>query len=102
MKLLNNYVMSAIFPLILISNTEKKSFQHSLHGVVADKETGKPLPDIYIYTVKGEEEAITNKSGQFKFVTWQKLPLTLNVIHKEGENVRVVVSNPFDEIKIKL
>ena len=93
--------MPAIFPFIFISSTDKKPFQHTLHGVVANKVTGKPLPDIYLYTVKGEEEAITNQKGEFKFISWQKLPLTL-YIHKENENIRVLVSNPLELIRIKL
>ncbi len=102
MKLIKTYIMSAILPIMFINNTGKKPFEHILHGVIANKETGKPLPDIYVYTVKGEEEAITNRSGQFKFATWQKLPVTLHVHHNESENIRIVISNPSDQIKIKL
>ena len=93
--------MSTIFPLILVTSPGKKEFEYTLQGVVANKETGKPLSDIYLYTVKGEEEGITNKNGEFKFVTWQKLPMTL-YIHKEDENIRVLISNPSELIKIKL
>jgi len=87
---------------MFINKADKKPLEHTLHGVVASKETGRPLPDIYLYTVKGEEEAITNKSGQFKIVTWQKLPVTLHVQHKDSENIRIVVSDPSEDIKIKL
>jgi len=93
--------MSTLFPLMLVSPSERKTFEYTLQGVVANKETGQPLSDIYLYTVKGEEEGITNKNGEFKFATWQKLPVTL-YIHKEDENVRVLISNPSELIKIKL
>ena len=102
MQLIKTYAMSTIFPFILLSNPVKKPFEHTLHGVVANKETGKPIGGIYLYTVKGEEEAITNKTGEFKFVTWQKLPVTLYVHNKENENIRIVVSNPSEDIKVKL
>ena len=102
MKLFKIYFMSAIVPLLFINGTFKKPLEHSLHGVVANKETGKPLADIYLFTVKGEEEAVTNKNGQFKFTSWQKLPVTLHVQHKENEHIRVVISNPAEDIKIKL
>ena len=101
MNFFKTSIMSTLFPLMLVNSPEKKSFEYTLQGVVANKETGRPLPDIYVYTVKGEEEGITNKNGEFKFVTWQKLPMTL-YIHKEDENIRVLISNPSELIKIKL
>lgn len=90
-----------LFPLMLVSTPDKKPFEYMLHGTISNKETGKPLPDIYLYTVKGEEEAITNKKGEFKFISWQKLPLTL-FIHRENNNLRVLISNPSELIRIKL
>jgi uncharacterized protein YfaS (alpha-2-macroglobulin family) len=72
-----------------------------LQGLVTNKQTGKPLSDVYLYTVKGEEEAITDQKGEFKFVTWGKLPVTIH-IHNNEEDVRVVVTNPSELIKIKL
>lgn len=78
-----------------------KPFEYKLQGLVTNKQTGKPLADVYLYTVKGEEEAITNKKGEFGFVTWKKLPVTIH-IHNNEEDVRVVVTNPSEVIKIKL
>jgi hypothetical protein len=101
MNFLKIILMPAFFSLVLNTSPNSKPFEYTLQGVVANKETGKPLPDIYLYTVKGEEEAITNQKGEFKFVSWQKLPLTL-YIHKENENIRVLISNPSEFIKIKL
>ena len=86
---------------MLNTSSNSKPLEYTLQGLVTNKETGKPLADIYLYTVKGEEEAITNQKGEFKFVSWQKLPLTL-FIHKETETVRVLISNPSEFIKIKL
>ena len=100
MTFLKISIMVILLPLLNIS-ANSKPLEYTLQGVVANKETGRPLSDIYVYTVKGEEEGITNKNGEFKFATWQKLPVTL-YIHKEDENIRVLVSNPSELIKIKL
>jgi hypothetical protein len=94
-------IMIMLFPLVLKQSSEVKTFEYNLQGIVTSKESGKALGDVYLYTVKGEEEAITNKKGEFRFVTWKKLPVTIH-IHKEHEEVRVVVSNPSEFIKIKL
>ena len=100
MNFLKISIMAILLPL-LNTSANSKPLEYTLKGVVANKETARPLPDIYVYTVKGEEEGITNKNGEFKFATWQKLPVTL-YIHKEDENIRVLISNPSELIKIKL
>jgi len=101
MRFLKLLIMSAIIPVILSTVPRSKPSEYKVRGSVASKETGKPLANIYLYTVKGEEEAITNQKGEFSLVSWQKLPVTL-YIHKEDENVRVLISNPSQFIKIKL
>ena len=100
MNFLKISIMAILLPL-LNTSANSNPLEYTLQGIVANKETGRPLSDIYVYTVKGEEEGITNKNGEFKFATWQKLPVTL-YIHKEDENIRVLISNPSELIKIKL
>ena len=91
-----------LFPLLLKQSSDEKSIEYDLQGIVISKENGKALGNIYLYTIKGEEEAITNQKGEFRFVTWKKLPITIHVHYKEEEEVRVVVTNPTEFIKIKL
>ena len=102
MKAFKTYIMATFLPIVFISSPVKKPVEHTLHGVVALKETGKPVPDVFLYTVKGEDEAITDKKGEFRFVTWQKLPVVLYVRNKEDENIRIVVTDPSEYIRVKL
>ena len=95
-------IMFVLFPLSLKHFSEVKTFEYRLQGIVTSKENGKALGNVYLYTVKGEEEAITNQKGEFRFVTWKKLPVTINIHYKEAEQVRVVVTNPSEFIRIKL
>lgn len=74
---------------------------YTLHGIVSDKTTGKPLQNIYLYTVKGVEEAMTDQRGEFKIVTWQKLPVAIYVHYSDSENIKVIVANPSKKIMIK-
>jgi uncharacterized protein YfaS (alpha-2-macroglobulin family) len=101
MTILKTLFITTLFPFMIATSSDTKTAEYTLQGTVANKETGKPLANVYLYTVKGEEEAITNAKGEFRFVTWKKLPVTIH-IHKENEEVRVVVSNPSEFIKIKL
>lgn len=91
-----------LFSLLLKQPSQLKPFEYTLQGSVISKENGKPLGDIYLYTIKGEEEAVTNQKGEFKFVTWKSLPLTIYIHYKEAEEIRMVVTNPVELIKIKL
>jgi hypothetical protein len=95
-------IMIMLFPLLLKQSSNAKTVEYNLQGIVTSKENGKALGNIYLYTIKGEEEAITNQKGEFSFASWKKLPITIHVHYKEEEEVRVVVTNPSEFIKIKL
>lgn len=41
-------------------------------GIVKDKQTGEPIIDAHVFTIKGEEEAVTNGRGEFRFETWKR------------------------------
>ncbi|MBE7170780.1 MAG: carboxypeptidase regulatory-like domain-containing protein [Williamsia sp.] len=43
-----------------------------LEGVVQDKVSGQPLKAVHVFTVKGEEEAVTNEKGVFRFQSWKE------------------------------
>ena len=53
MVLLKTILMSIIIPLMM-PTSNAKPVEYTIKGMVTVKETGKPLPDIYLYTVKGE------------------------------------------------
>ena len=94
-------VISILFPLLMKQQPEIKSFEYKLQGLITNKQTGKPLSNVYLYSVKGEEEAITDEKGEFKLITWKKLPVTIHIQNK-NEEVRVVITNPSEFLKIKL
>lgn len=66
-------IFSLLALILLLSHPPAKP-QNAfvVKGVVKDKATGLPVPRIHVFTVKGEEEAITNKKGEFQFETWSQ------------------------------
>ena len=71
-------------------------------GVIVGKHNSEPLANVYVYTVKGEEETLSNSSGNFRLLTWGKLPVTIYfetkgfartklTFTKEQKNKRVVL-----------
>lgn len=102
MTILKTTIALALLPVLSWISEPKVLPSYSLQGTVLHKESGKPLPDVYLYTVKGEEETLTNQKGEFKIVSWQKLPITIHVRSLDESDIKVVVNNPSDKISIKL
>jgi hypothetical protein len=97
--------LSGLFFFTLMTTTNvtgKPAQQATLEGVVTYKATGKPASNVYLYTIKGEEEALTNERGEFRFRTGQKLPLTLYVQQDDTVKMKVVVANPARKLTIQL
>lgn len=71
-------------------------------GVVVDKSSNEPLSNVYIYVIKGEEETLSGEKGNFKLLSWQKLPagiffekkgykMTKTFIKKDQKNIKVLL-----------
>lgn len=63
-----------------------------VQGNVLTEDSLKPVAGAFVYTVSGEEEAVTDKNGNFKFTTWESLPISVTVEHQNFETVNVKVS----------
>ena len=74
---------------------------HVVFGSVVDKVSGEPLSSVYIYAVRGEEEASTDAKGEFRFKSWQSLPIILHV-QMEGKEVNFTIKNPVEKIVIRI
>ena len=73
-----------------------------LYGVIVSAETGLPVNNVYVYVVSGEEEALTNKKGEFKFTSWQPLPISLKIKHPEFEETKLLITDASKTIQVKL
>jgi len=64
-----------------------------VQGTVLTEGSLKPVPDAFVYTVSGEEETLTDKNGNFKFTTWQSMPIALTVEHRDFETAKIKVTS---------
>lgn len=64
-----------------------------VQGTVLSEGSLKPVPDAFVYTVSGEEEALTDKNGNFKFTTWQSMPIAITVEHRDFETEKIKVTS---------
>src|SRR6201989_1926089 len=73
-----------------------------IEGTVISEQSGKPLSNIHVYIVEGEEEDVTNNKGEFKIQTWKKFPLTLTAKSSNYETANIVVKDSSKKLLIKL
>ena len=102
MKTIRNYTLLCIVSYLLSSYITVHRPGHALYGTVVSKATGKPLPGVYLFTVQGEEEGVTNRQGAFRFMTWQEFPAKIFVRNEKNEDVPVSIVEPASKIVIRL
>ena len=101
MKWINSYRTLVLLPVFFLS-AGFGNISHDVFGTVYSKQSGKPIAGVYLYTVKGEEEGVTNKQGEFRFKTWQRFPVIVYVHESQNKVTTVTVSNPSQPIAVKL
>jgi hypothetical protein len=89
--------------LMIFSSAEIVNFlPATLKGRVVDGRSGKPVQAVHVYITKGEEEIFSNSKGEFLLKTWQQLPVTVTVEHKNYKQQTVRISNETDQLTISL
>jgi hypothetical protein len=74
----------------------------NVEGVIISERSGKPLVNIHVYIIEGEEEDVTNSKGEFKIQTWKKFPFTLTAQSSNYETASIVVKEASKKLLIKL
>ena len=73
-----------LLPAMIIGNGQHYSRAvATISGTVLHQKDQKPLENIYLYVIPGEEEAVTDKKGRFLITTWQSFPVTIVVEHHQ-------------------
>jgi protocatechuate 3,4-dioxygenase beta subunit len=92
---MKKYIPSLTIPLVMLLSYHDylRHSQIVVQGTVLTEGTMKPVPDAFVYTVSGEEETLTDKNGNFKFTTWQSMPIAITVEHRDFETVKVRVTS---------
>jgi hypothetical protein len=101
MKWFNSYRKLVLLPLFFLS-AGFANISHHVYGTVYGKQSGKPIAGVYLYTVQGEEEGLTDKQGEFRFKTWQRFPVILYVHESQNKVTTVTVSSPSQQIAVRL
>jgi CarboxypepD_reg-like domain len=74
-----------------------------IEGKVVDGTTGKPVTNVHVYIIDGEEETMTNSQGEFRIRSWQKTPLRLTVAkYGSYQKESILVTDPSRKQLIRL
>ncbi len=67
----------------------------TLEGTVQEKASGQPVRFVHVFTVKGEEEAITDEKGSFRFQSWNTtVVLTAEASGYQKKQIRLTLPSP--------
>lgn len=102
--------MKKIIPLIIALTgllhftgaAQEKKGPSLIRGIVQDAATREPLPNMHVYIIKGEEEAITDSRGNFSIRSWQSFPLRIQATGKGYVLKEIQVVNDRQQIAILL
>ncbi len=73
-----------------------------ISGTVTDAQSNQAIAGVHIFSIAGEEEAFTDRSGKFKIQSWKKFPLTIHAEHKDYQKQIVQVNAAGELLNIKL
>lgn len=90
------------FSMILGYAGIRSHVRTDIYGVVLNKETNSPVQKAYVYTVKGEDEAVTDSRGAFHIVAWSAAPFTIYTSHKDFKDHKAGGCMAGQHIKILL
>jgi hypothetical protein len=95
LRLMKKYIAVLPIPLIMLLSYHDylRHSQIIVQGRVLVEGSLKPVPDAFVYTISGEEEALTDKNGNFEFITWQSMPIAITVEHRDFETTRIRITN---------
>lgn len=94
--------LAVLVPLMILTIADiSKVVPYKVKGIVVN-ESNKPVERVYISAVQGEEEALTDKNGNFTLTTWQSLPVTITIQHADYTSQQIVIRDTAQkEIKLK-
>jgi protocatechuate 3,4-dioxygenase beta subunit len=92
--MMKKYIFSLPIPLIMLLSYHEyiRLSQIVIQGTVLTEGSLKPVADAFVYTVSGEEEALTDKNGKFKLTTWQSMPVAITVEHRDFKTACIKVT----------
>jgi hypothetical protein len=89
--------------VMFLSYTDMKHFELMvIEGKVITRHSSLPVKGAHVYITSGEEEDLTNNEGKYRITTWQSLPVTLTVEHKNYETVKLKISGNLKNQVIEL
>jgi TonB-linked SusC/RagA family outer membrane protein len=102
MNLFQRYIKYASWVLLLLfSRAQAQTTNVSLWGRVIDEKTKEPLAGATVHIKGTTHEVLTDNTGEFKFITGQRVPLTY-IISYVGYQGREVPVNSYGELVIQL
>ena len=102
MEKLKILLCAGILSLTGLSTRKGEISPDRVKGKLIDSASGTPIANAYLYIVSGEEETLSNKDGLFEITTWQKFPLSIQILHDRYQDRKIAYQSPGVQPLIKL
>lgn len=86
-----------LLPALLFFRGIPSSTVLTLTGRVINEETRAPMRGVLVYTIEGEEEALTNGKGEFRIQTRRSFPVKVTAEQLIGkkQKVQIIATSSF-------
>jgi hypothetical protein len=90
MFLMRKLIFIAVTVLLFSYKSVPDNVPYTVEGIVKDGTSGELLKNVHVFTIKGEEEAITDSKGAFRFQSWhQSVVLAAEVKNYQRKEIRL-------------
>lgn len=91
-------LLSFVVPLLFLFHTPEVN---TLKGKVVMADSRKPVSNVLVYVIEGEEESLTNSKGEFSIKTRKDFPVEVTAQQLSGRKSKVKVTAQSSGITIE-
>ena len=95
---MRSFLLLSILPLFFFFNGDG----NTLKGRIINPSNNKPVPNVLVYVIEGEEEALTNNAGEFTIKTRKEFPLKVTVQDPTGSRKTVKYTAVSSNVTIEM
>ena len=95
---MRSFLLYTLLPLFILIHPDPTIIK----GKVVTAGSQKPVANVLVYVIEGEEESLTNSKGEFTIKTRKPLPVSVTAQELSGKRSKVKVTASNEKITIEL
>jgi len=95
---MRSFLLTALIPLLFLF----QSGPNTIKGKVINAGSQKPIANVLVYVIEGEEESLTNAKGEFTIKTRKAFPIRVTAQELSGKRSKVGVTTTAGNVTIQI